>query len=338
MTRVSEGTNDQREWPEQGRAPLTPLEGTEVVRTNCGGRIAPGDVSVVVATYERADALRRCLEHLQRLDDEPTEILVVDASPTSATRKVVDDFDGVGYVRNDKGLGTLPQSRRIGFEQTSGLVVAYVDDDAYVEPQWLAELAAAYDDGVGGVVGRARRGTPGEESAPADQVGRLFPDGRCTGNFAADIGKIIEVDHMIGCNMSVRRSALEAVGGPPDWDGGRTGQREDLFISLLITQQGWRIRYAPAADLYHEGAPTPKGERFDFRYRYEGARNHVFVLATIFGPTAPITRRSIKRAATGVMNQSARGMVSALASPVSTALALLRGLLAAGRYRTASPR
>ena len=38
------------------------------------------NVSVVICTYERPDALARCLDHLKRQSTAPLEVVVVDAS------------------------------------------------------------------------------------------------------------------------------------------------------------------------------------------------------------------------------------------------------------------
>ena len=156
------------------------------------------------------DHARTGLQHLEQQSLEPHEILVVDSSPDHDTERVVADFDGVRYLRHGVGRGHTASSRALGVARTSAEIVAFVDDDAYAEPDWLEQLLIPYGDQlVGGVGGRARNNQPGEESEGVDRVGLLLPDGHLTGNFAAVTPGPLDVDHLIGCNMSYRRSALE---------------------------------------------------------------------------------------------------------------------------------
>lgn len=247
--------------------------------------------SVVIVTYNRPDYVRTCLEHLASQTHAPLETVVVDASPETRTRDVVADFPGVVYLRNDLGLGHMAASRAIGVAHTTGEVIAFIDDDAFAEPSWLEEILRRYDaPDVGAVGGRARNNQPGEESKGLDRIGLLLPDGTLTGNFAADPGHDVEVDHMLGANMTYRRDVLAEVGGIHDHFPG-TCLREDSDTSLRIRKAGYRIIYTPEAVALHVGGTYAKGRRFDTRYQYYGARNHVVLLAHALGPRDPRTRR-----------------------------------------------
>src|SRR5690606_11198714 len=114
--------------------------------------------SVVIATYNRPGHVQECLAYLARQTLTPVETVVVDASPDRNTAEVVAEFPGVLYARNELGRGHTATSRAIGMALTTGEVVAFVDDDAYAEPTWLAELLKRYEPGVGAVGGRARNG------------------------------------------------------------------------------------------------------------------------------------------------------------------------------------
>ena len=247
--------------------------------------------AVVVITYRRPDYVRTCLQHLEQQSLEPHEILVVDSSPDHDTERVVADFDGVRYLRHGVGRGHTASSRALGVARTSAEIVAFVDDDAYAEPDWLEQLLIPYGDQlVGGVGGRARNNQPGEESEGVDRVGLLLPDGHLTGNFAAVTPGPLDVDHLIGCNMSYRRSALEKIGGIHDhWPG--TCLREDADPGLRLRRAGYRLVYTPWATVLHVGGSYAKGRRFDLRYTYFGARNHVVLLQHALGPHAPQSRR-----------------------------------------------
>ena len=118
------------------------------------------------------------------------------------------------YLHNTHGRGNTPNSRNLALKHATGDILAFLDDDAFVHEGWAENLRESYEDpAVGGVAGRALNGQPGEASTGLDVIGKFLPDGRLTGNFAADPGRVVEVDHMIGCNMSMRASVVGQLGG-----------------------------------------------------------------------------------------------------------------------------
>ena len=263
--------------------------------------------SVVIATYRRPDHVRECLEHLARQTVPPVRTIVVDASPDWRTREVVAGFPGVEYRRNERGIGSTATSRAIGIADVAEDVVAFVDDDAYAEPDWLEKLLFPYEDEwVAAVGGRARNGQPGEEHEGLGRIGLLLPDGRLTGFFAADPGKPVEVDHLLGANMSVRMSAVRELGGIRDFYPG-TCLREETDIALRMRRAGMTIVYAPDAVVRHVAGSYAKGRRFDVRYRYYGARNHVVLLATTLGYRDVHLRRYLRGVLTGAGRDLALG-------------------------------
>lgn len=270
----------------------------------------PVSASVVVATYRRPQYVRTCLEHLRAQTHVPQRIIVVDASPDNETARVVREFAAVEYRRNDHGVGTLATSRRIGIADLTDEVVAFIDDDAYAQPEWLEELIKPYaSPDVGAVGGRALNGRAGEADEGVTQIGRLLSNGTLTGFFAADPGRDIDVDHMLGANMSVRLTTIRDLGGIRDLYPG-TCLREDADIALRVKRAGKRVVFAPNAVVHHVAGDYAKGKRFDARYRYYGARNHVVLLTTALGWRDPHTRRY----AVTAMRKAGRELVGGLQS------------------------
>jgi GT2 family glycosyltransferase len=305
----------------------------------------------VIATYKRPEHVRTCLEHIERQTRRPDEVVVVDSSPDRRTAGIVEDFPGVRYLRNEAGPGTLPTSRAIGVASTTAEVIAFIDDDAYAEPAWLEELVARYTDpAVGAVGGRARNGQPGEESEGIGEIGRLLPNGHLTGFFAADPGRDLVVDHFIGANFSVRRDALERIGGIHEWYPG-TCLREEADMALRLGRAGYRIVFTPEAAVDHVAGPYAKGRRFDLRYQYYAHRNHVVLLGTALGFEDPHVRsyaltvgremvEHLRRGALAVTDRSrptprdkARGVAGGLARAAVAGAGFAAGTVAATRHR-----
>jgi GT2 family glycosyltransferase len=247
--------------------------------------------SVVVVTYERPTFVRRCLEQLLSQTVQPIEIIVVDSSASDRTaRLVAEEFPSVQFAVCPAGVGATATARNIGYRLASGEVLAFVDDDAFAEPDWLERLLPFYEDPtVGGVGGRQIRKQPGELDEGLNAIGLLLPNGTMTGNFAADPGHAIDVYHLLGANMSFRRSAIDQVGGIREGYSG-TCIREETDISFRVSRAGYRLVYTPDAVVEHVAGPYAKGQRFDLRYAYWAQKNHLILLIRNFGLRAPIVR------------------------------------------------
>ena len=247
-------------------------------------RVPATPVSVVVVSWCRPEFVRSCLDHLGRVEPSPSEVFVVDASPDDLTEVVVDKFSVAQHVRFPGGAGHMTTSRNIGLTHVTGEIIAFIDDDAYVREGWMKGLLEAFaDPAVGGVAGRTCNGHAGEESEGVNAIGRLLADGRLTGNFAADPGEVIEVEHGIGANMAFRRHALSQLGGFRDDFRGVGGVREDTDMFLRLRALGYKVVFSPAAVVDHVGAPHVKGRRFDYRYSFWTRHNHALLLARNYG-------------------------------------------------------
>jgi GT2 family glycosyltransferase len=242
------------------------------------------NVTVIIVTLNRPDCMRRCLDCLLAQQPRPDQLIVVDASADDLTKNVVAQYGDVIYLRNENGFGRMTASRNIGLKRATGDVIAFVDDDSFARPGWLKNLLDAYADAdVGAVGGRACNGVAGEESTGVNEIGRLRPNGTLTGNFGADPKGIINVDHVMGCNMSYRRDVIAQLGGFREDYPGISGVREDSDMCVRVKKLGLRIVFNSEAVVDHIGAPQAIGKRFDARYEFYIQRNHLTLLVRNFG-------------------------------------------------------
>mgnify|MGYP004711974365 FL=1 len=112
-------------------------------------------VSIVICTDGRAAALKNTLASLAFLSGPDFEVCVV-RGPTN------DDVDEVLQVWNGaiksvcNPIRNLSVSRNIGIQMSSGDLIAFIDDDAIPEPEWLQQIVQSFDDpkvgGAGGIV------------------------------------------------------------------------------------------------------------------------------------------------------------------------------------------
>src|SRR5712671_6825521 len=101
-------------------------------------------ISVIIATHNRADLLAIALKSLARQTIPPAEyeVIVVDNASSDQTPAVVRQMSPampqVRYVFEER-LG-LSWARNAGLEAARAPYVAYLDDDAKAEPEWLEAL------------------------------------------------------------------------------------------------------------------------------------------------------------------------------------------------------
>ena len=97
--------------------------------------------SVAVVTYNRVDFVAKCVDHLLVQTRPPLEIIVVDSSTGDDTARLVRDrFPMVRYAVCAAGRGATATARNISFHMAKGDILAFVDDDAFAEPDWLEQL------------------------------------------------------------------------------------------------------------------------------------------------------------------------------------------------------
>jgi glycosyltransferase involved in cell wall biosynthesis len=222
------------------------------VRDACGAELPTA--SVVVCTRERPDDLARALDALGVLHPAPLEVVVIDNAPvTEGTRDVVARYYFARYVREDRrGLNA---ARNRALREAHGEVVAFCDDDAVPEREWLAGLLPNFADPAVAVVTGLTLPlvleTEGQElfeqhcTFVRGFARRVF-DGQHHNPFA--VGPV-----GAGANMAVRKSIVQRLGNFDErLDGGmptRSGGDHDLFVRVLLA--GHRIIYDPRAVSWH---------------------------------------------------------------------------------------
>ena len=202
-------------------------------------------ISVVVCTYNGARKIGECFAHLQKLDYPDYEVIVVNDGSSDDTGKLIPDCFRVITVSN----GGLSRARNIGLEAASGEIVAFIDDDAYPDPQWLRYIASTFMNtkhvGVGG------------PNLPADDDGLIAS---CVAHAPGGPNHVLLSDtvaeHIPGCNMAFRKSALEKVGG---FDAQFRIAGDDVDLCWRLQQCGGTLGFNPGAVVWHSRRDSVRG-------------------------------------------------------------------------------
>jgi glycosyltransferase involved in cell wall biosynthesis len=225
--------------------------------------------SVVICAYtmDRWAQIRAAVASARRQTLPPREIiLIVDHNPELA-QLARDQLDEVLIAESDQAPG-LSGARNCGVAHASGDVIAFIDDDAVADPDWLERLLGRYDApgvlGVGGAIepswtGGRPRGFPPEFDWVVGCTYRGLPD------------RPAAVRNLIGANMSLRREVIERVGGFRAGIG-RVGrlpsgcEETDLCIRAAQRTPGSTFVFEPRARVVHAVPASRAG------WRYFGSR------------------------------------------------------------------
>ena len=226
-------------------------------------------MSVIICahTMERLDDIRAAFESVRTQTLAPDEImLVIDHNP-QLLAAVADLGPEVVANSHEKGLSG---ARNTGTELAVGDVVAYLDDDAVAEPDWLANLVAPFSDP--GVVAVGGRAIPNWDTGAPD----WFPPeyNWVVGCSHRGLPKQrAEVRNVIGCNMAFRRRAVLDLGGF-EVELGRTASRplgcEETELCIRLRQADGQavILLEPQARVRHR-VPA---QRTTWRYFFDRCR------------------------------------------------------------------
>jgi len=195
-------------------------------------------ISVVVCTYNGSGTILDCLRGIQRLDYPAIEVIIVDDGSTDDTARFARQFPFKVISISHLGLST---ARNVGLQNASGEIVAYIDDDAWPDPNWLTYLALTFRDEACAGAGGPNIRPPGESmvsdcaaDSPGGPIHVMLTD--------------VEAEHLPGCNMAFRREALVAVGGfnPVFHTAG-----DDVDLCWRMQSAGLKLVFSPAAVVWH---------------------------------------------------------------------------------------
>ena len=182
-------------------------------------------------------------------------VVIVDGTP-DVYDKILEDYDNhedMIISCNDENVGLL-QSRNRGAELATGDVVAFIDDDAIADEEWIERLVDAYENQ--NAIAAGGKMTPewiaGKPSFLPEEFYWLI--GVTHRGFADGAG---EVRNTFGSNISFRTNLFEELGGFNVSIGGRKGDKnlqggETELCARMRTEYDQGIWYVPEAEVAHK--------------------------------------------------------------------------------------
>ena len=246
--------------------------------------------SVLIPSFQRPDKLALCLHSLASQTSLPNEVIVVWQGDDMTTRNSVEQLrHTLPYslkLLHCSETGVVP-AENTALDAAKGEIILLCDDDVVTPPDWIARHLSFYSDPkIGAVGGPANNYSPDGSLFPKRKkqpTGQLAWYGKCYGNMYDQVEEWlsrspIDVDHLVGYNISLRRCAFERFEShlKPYW------QMFELDVCLQVKAQGYRVvfDFANVVQHYPTNTAYAGGRDGDLQIKiFNACFNHAFVLA-----------------------------------------------------------
>lgn len=206
------------------------------------------DFSIIIPVKEINDYIRKFVPIILEQTNKNFEIIILpnESSDISFPKTKIISTGKIGPA----------EKRDLGAKNSRGKILAFIDDDAYPEKNWL-ERAAAYfkDKTIAGVGGPNL--TPPESNFFQHLSGKVLSSFIVSGTEAHryKTGKVKVCYDLPSCNLFIRKSDFIQVGGfsTEFWPG------EDTKLCLDLKKMGKKLFYDPALIVFHHRRENLKG-------------------------------------------------------------------------------
>ena len=234
---------------------------THVISQCIGSGKTLPSCSVIVCTRNRPEQLKQCLQGIRQLCYPDVDVIVVDNASDNDAAKPIADAWSAQYIR-EPVIG-LSRSRNRGARYSEAEIVAFIDDDAVPNTDWLCNLIEEFSDpkvmAVTGLITPTNPSYAGIEQYFRVRQQRLEFDSSTDDWFAqANFGGIGD-----GANMAFRRTVFDSWSGFNERLGlGAAvcgGEEHNAFFELI--KRGHRVVFTPRSVVQHPFPETSDDAR-----------------------------------------------------------------------------
>lgn len=210
-------------------------------------------ISVIIPFEKPTPFLQETVEHLGRLTYKDFEVILLPDVGFDAAEMQKQPFP---VIVRATGRVSPAIKRDIGVKQSSGEIVAFIDDDAYPDKEWLSIAVKPFSDKTVSAVGGPQL-TPPDDNFRQKVSGASFISA-LNGKAACRYWKCHKscyVEDWPSVNLLVRNEAYHRAGGfnTQYWPG------EDTMLCLNLIRNRGKILYVPDAVVYHHRRDTFRG-------------------------------------------------------------------------------
>lgn len=205
----------------------------------------PPKISLIICTRNGAKRLTSCLNAAKEIAYPNFEILIINDGSTDGTQSLIEETKGItAYHLPPSGLSA---ARNYGASKAQGEIFAFTDDDCQADRDWLTWLAYTFTTTSHAAIGGPNLPPPTDSALIA--ITATAP-GAPTHVMLSDT----EAEHLPGCNIAIRKSAFEKIGG---FDPIFHTAGDDVDVCWRLRDEGYTLGFSGAAFVWHDRRPTP---------------------------------------------------------------------------------
>lgn len=204
---------------------------------------------IIVATWNKLDYIKECVESILRHTDVKSRLIVVDNASEEGTKDYLRTLKGTGTVDiklifNSTNLGP-GKARNKALEIIDADYVCFADSDIVVTPGWLSAMIAVAE--ANPDIGMVNPSSNNFNQVPPGDVS-LEDYSRMLSPFR---DSFIEVGHCISFCMLIKAQVIEKIGLIDEEY--ILALYEDTDYSMKATSEGYRCVIARGAYVWHHG-------------------------------------------------------------------------------------
>ena len=216
-------------------------------------------VSIILVNWNGKDDTVECIDSIYKNTNHKNyEIILVDNASSDDSVKILKrKFPKVKIIENKENLG-FSKANNVGANKSKSKYLVFLNNDTIVEKNWLSRLLKDIKDKEVGIVmpkiiysGSDKINTTGGNMSI---FGMAFVIGK--GEKKMVLNKKEDRFWASGCCTLMEKNLFEKVSG---FDERFFLYSEDLDLSWKVLNEGKKIIYEPASEIYHkEGTSTKK--------------------------------------------------------------------------------
>ncbi len=232
-------------------------------------------ISIVIVNYNGINLLRRCMESLASTEYPNFDIILVDNNSTDGSINFIkDNFPSCKIIPLHNNVG-FSRANNLAARESSSKYLVFLNNDTYVDPNWLKELVAVIDNDDSIVIAQSLLLKPNGEVDSSGDFATKY--GIAYSSKASDLDGPHQILSAKGAAMIIRRDFFLSLGG---FD-------EDFFITFEDVEIGWKanilgykVVIVPTSIVYHLGGAT--ANKMNSIMTFHGLKNQLSLLTTHF--------------------------------------------------------
>lgn len=231
-------------------------------------------VSIIIVNFNGKYHLEKCLNSLSNVNYKNYEIILVDNNSSDGSIKFVQEsYMSVIIKKLDKNYG-FAEPNNIGAKMAKGELLLFLNNDTYVEPNFITELVNAINQDPKIAICQSLLLKPNGE---IDSSGDFINNHAIPFSSKEKIKEIKEIFSARAASMLVRKEIFLELEG---FDVKFFVSFEDVDLGWRAWICGYKIIIAPKSIVYHVGGQTVK--ELSSEIKFHGTKNYLIIRLTNF--------------------------------------------------------